>query len=176
MAEERIYPYDDGTMYYDWNLHRYVLKPECVLDELNINLSERLNAKGSAVKENVPDNVLRRISSIVYGEIYKRSEYNDVQEYLLAKCPSLRKNIKEAMKEQVLYFLINGDTSNFAGLDLKNSRVIEINRLRNESRLSPDAEIILQRPIKELGHGACSILYQGKWNVFKDFDYEKDNY
>ena len=176
MAEQKTYPYDDETMFYDWDTHRYILTPECVFDELNINLAERLNKRGSAVAENVPSNVLRRISNIVYGEIYKCSEYNDVQEYLLAKCPSLRKNIKEAMKEQVVYFLINGDTSNFSGIDLKTGRVIEIDRLRNQSRLAPDAEIILQRPIKELGHGACSILYQGKWNIYKDFSYERDNY
>lgn len=173
---EQVYPYDDGAMYYDWEMHRYVLKPECVLNELNINLAERLNKRGSAFSENVPNDVLRRISNIVYGEIYKRSEYNDVQEYLLAKCPSLRKMIKDAMKEQVLYFLINGDTSNFAGIDLKTGRVIEIDRLRNQSRLAPDAEIVLQKPIKELGNGACSILYQGKWNTYKDFSYERDNY
>ncbi len=170
------YPYNDETMFYDYTTHRYILTPACVLNELNTNLAERLNKRGSAVAENVPSDVLRRISNIIYSEIYKRSEYNDVQEYLLAKCPSLRQIVKDAMKAQVLYFLINGDTSNFAGIDLKNGRIIDIDRLRNQSRLAPDAEIELQKPIRELGDGKVSILYQGGWNVFKCFDYEADKY
>ena len=43
-----INPYSDETMRYDYDSHMYILTPQCVLAELNINLQEALNPTGAA--------------------------------------------------------------------------------------------------------------------------------
>lgn len=170
---EIIYPYGDDAMVYDLDEHRYILTEQCVLKELNINLGVRLNSRGSATVQKVPSEILDQISQTIYGEIYKCSIFNDFQEYLLAKMPSARKIIKEAMKQQVLYFLVNGDTSRYSGIDIKNSKALDLKVLRNKSVLDPRTEQILWKPIKETG---LSILYSGYYSINYDFSYEKDNY
>lgn len=165
------YPFDDDYMIYDFDSHRYVLTPKCVFDELNVNLAQRLNVTGSANAQIAPNQVLNQISTTVYSEIYDRSNQNEIQEYALAKCPSLRKIIKEAMKQQVLYFLFNGDVSVYGGVDVKKGTKAPS---YNDRILAPMAEKILSRPVKELG--GVSILYGGHYPIVVKLDYETENY
>ena len=97
----KTYPYTDENMEYDYDNHRYVLTDKCVLDELNIDLIMRLNTRGSAVQQLQPKKFLKRVSAIVYTQIYRHNINNEVQEYILAKAPSARQIIKEAMLNQV---------------------------------------------------------------------------
>ena len=169
------YPFSDENMEYDYDNHRYVLTEKCVLDELNIDLLTRLNTRGHAVQQVQPKKFLKRVSDIVYTQIYKYNINNDVQEYVLAKAPSARAIIKEAMLNQVEFLLLNGDVSRYAGIDVKNAKVIPIAQLRNQSVLDETCLEVLQRPIKEWGR---SILYAGNITSFngKIGDYSGENY
>lgn len=150
-----INPYSDEAMRYDYDSHMYVLTAECVLKELNTNLQEVLNPTGAA---NVGENAnatLRQISEVVYSQMYDASCDNDIQEWLAAKAQSARKIIKDALKQQVLYFLFNGEVSQCSGVDIKKGRKMQdlSNRI-----LSPNARRILEKNLKETGK---SLLYSG---------------
>lgn len=150
-----INPYNDEAMRYDFDNHMYVLTQQCVLKELNTNLQEVLNPTGAA---NVGENAnatLRQISEVVYSQMYDASCDNDIQEWLAAKAQSARKIIKDALKQQVLYFLFNGEVSQCSGVDIKKGRKMQdlSNRI-----LSPNARRILEKNLKETGK---SLLYSG---------------
>lgn len=152
-----INPYSDEAMRYDYDSHMYVLTAECVLAELNINLQEALNPTGAANVGQNPAAVLKQISFVVYSQMYDASCNNDIQEWLAAKAQSARRIIKDALKQQVLYFMFGGDLSQYNGVDIKKGRKMQdfSNRI-----LSPNARRILERNLKETGK---SLLYSGSY-------------
>lgn len=165
------YPYSDEHLVYDYEEHKYRLTPKFVLDKLNVDLKARLNAKGSYSVENLAQNILDQISDEIYSFIYQHNMNNELQEFILAKCPSARDMIRNAMKEQVLYFLANGDLNQYSGVNLRSGQTMEN---FYDKAISPIAKNILAKQLKETG---VSILYQGQYKpVFMCFDYEKDRY
>ena len=97
------YPYSDEFMTYDKLTHRYTLTEKDVLDNLGINLSERVNSQTAI------GNLLRMASLHVYSFIHKHNIANDGQDYVIAKTETGRKIIKEAMERQLTYILVVGD-------------------------------------------------------------------
>ena len=152
-----INPYSDEAMRYDYDSHMYILTQQCVLAELNTNLQEVLNPTGAANAGENANATLRQISEVVYSQMYDASCDNDIQEWLAAKAQSARKIIKDALKQQVLYFLFNGEVSQCSGVDIKKGRKMQdfSNRI-----LSPNALRILERNLKETGK---SLLYSGSY-------------
>ena len=151
------YPYNDETMVFDEDEQRYILTAKCVLDELNIDLNTILEPMGSVSKGVNATRFLNRISMIVYNQVYLRSIYNEIQEKLMKYAPSARKIIKDAMKEQVEYFIFNGDLSVYSGVDFrKGTKTANV----NDRILAPMAEQILAKPLKET---RLSLLYQGSY-------------
>ena len=150
-----INPYSDEAMRYDYDSHMYILTQQCVLAELNTNLQEVLNPTGAANAGENANATLRQISEVVYSQMYDASCDNDIQEWLAAKAQSARKIIKDALKQQVLYFLFNGEVSQCSGVDIKKGRKMQdlSNRI-----LSPNARRILEKNLKETGK---SLLYSG---------------
>lgn len=135
------YPYSDRYMTFDEVSHRYILTVEDVFENLSINLSERINS------ENVRKRLLKHISNQIYNFIHSHNTNNDWQDYVIAKTESGRKIIKEAMEEQLIYFLTVGDLSR--SLD-KEERSIVIDEMAKECLL---------RTIPEIG---TTILYTGR--------------
>lgn len=150
-----INPYSDEAMVYDFDNHMYILTPECVLKELNVNLAEALNPTGAANVGQNPIAVLKQISFVLYSQLYASSCNNTIQEWLAAKAESARDIIKSALKQQVLYFLFGGDLSQYNGVDIRKAR-----RMPDfDGRiLAPNARNILERNLKETGK---SLMYAG---------------
>lgn len=164
------YPYDDEYLVYDYDEHRYILTPKAVLDKLNLNLIERLNVGGAVNRERMPYQFLDEISDIVYTEIYNYSSQPEIQEYQIAKLPSARKVIMQAMLKQVDYALVNGFLDQYSGIDLKkNSKVDGL----SGRYLAPRAKSILSKPLLE---SKVPLLYAGKYAMIFKPDYEKLGY
>ena len=72
--------------------------------------------------------------------------------YVLAHSPVARGMLYEAMIQQAVYFVTNGDPSQFSGVNIKSGQTMDRNRLIRAS-LSPVAEaIIVNAEIPELGY------------------------
>lgn len=157
-----VYPYSDELLFYDKTLHRYVLTPKAVLVSLNVNLADRLNNRGSNSAEDNASAVLRQISLEMYNFIYKHNSQWLYVQKLLAKCPSARDIIMQAMLQQVAYYLVNGQIDKFSGVDLRNGRAMDIKDLRGVASIDPQAISILEQPLVETG---VSLLYRGRYSI-----------
>ena len=151
------YPYNDETMVFDEDEQRYILTAKCVFDELNIDLNAILEPMGSVSRGVNATRFLNRVSMIVYNQVFARSYYNEIQDKIMKYAPSARKIIKDAMKEQVEYFIFNGDLSVYSGVDFRKSTKLQI---VTDRILAPMAEQILAKPLKET---RLSLLYQGSY-------------
>ena len=94
-----INPYNDEYMVYDYKVHRYVLTPKYVAEQMNIDLS-LIKPMGAVAKENIPQEILRKISRTVYTQIYAVSNQNKRQEWELAKYSSARPIIMQAISHK----------------------------------------------------------------------------
>lgn len=170
------YPYSDENMEYDYDSHRYVLTEKCVLDELNINLNSRLNNRGSANNQSVAKFILDEISSSIYLHIYASSNQDDLKEFLCAKCPSARKIIKDAMKQQLLYLLASGEIARYSGVNVKTGKAIPLNNIRGRVTIDYKAEMILERKLPD--YYGYNLLYAGDMPISQGIvlDYEKAGY
>lgn len=167
------YPLSDDKMFYDYDKHRYILTEKCVLDELNVDLAYRLKTKGNAYSENYASTVLDQISLQVYNFIYQHNSQWLYVQMLLAKAPSARQVIKEAMKQQVLYFLMNGALDKYSGVDIRKGSAMSLDSIRNAS-IDPQAVTMLQQPLVETG---LSLLYCGRYStLFFAPKYQEEQY
>ena len=164
------YPYSDEYMIYNKTRHRYILTEKAVLDDLNIELGEVLAGANTARREREIQKFLTYISNLVYREVYKYNEQRDLVEYILAKCPSAREKLKQAMEEQIEYFMFNGDISVYSGVDFKKGTK---GQSVADRVLSPNARDLLLEPLTET---KVPILYCGKYGILFTPKYEEENY
>lgn len=134
--------FDNNEMFYNKRKHRYILTEECVLEEMNIDLGVVLNTSDVADVANAAENFLDRVSTLVYRYIYKVVPFRYKKERALALEDEYRAPICEAMKEQLLYILNNGDFSALSGINLESGMVIDQARLRS-AEIAPLAKDIL---------------------------------
>lgn len=134
--------YDNNEMFYNKRKHRYVLTEECVLEDMNIDLGVVLNTSDVADVANAASKLLDRVSMLIYGYIYKAVPFRYKTERALALEDENRQPLYDAMKEQLLYMLNNGDFSNLSGINLDNGMVIEQSILRS-AEIAPIAKDIL---------------------------------
>lgn len=143
------YPYSDDYMIFNEQANRYVLTEKDVLENYGINLSARF-VNPSLVKP-----TLNQVSLQVYSYIHGFNVNNKMQDYIIAHTEDGRRIIKEAMEQQLLYFLSVGDLSKTPD---EHKRKFWFDEMAKE---------ILMQPIKEIG---TSILYTGVWNgLFRTF-------
>lgn len=135
------YPYADDYMTYDYDTHRYILTLKDVEENLGIDLTARVTVP------NAIPSLLNRISVKIYAFIHSHNVNNAYQDLIIAKTKDGRRIIKEAMEEQLIYFLTVGDLSR---------SIVEAERKISYDETAID---ILLQPISEIG---CSILYCGK--------------
>ncbi len=145
------FPYNDEYMIFDKFSHRYVLTEKDAFDNLAINLSERIP------NENVRKRVLRNISIEIYNYIHSHNTANEWQDFIIAKTENGRNIIKEAMEEQLIYFLTVGDPTRT--LDAEHRKM----------GIDEKAKAILLTTIPEIG---TTILYTGKFPTRKICDWE----
>ena len=139
------YPFTDEYLNYDYNTHRYVLTEKDVLENLAIDLQADFRPD---IKNSI-DAFLKQVSSLVYGYIHEFSVNNLMQDFVIAKTPSGRALIKEAMEQQLIYILTVGD---FSRSPKREERAIWFD---------DNARRILEQTIPEIG---TTILYTGQIN------------
>ena len=135
-------PYSDNLMTYNERVHRYVLTQECVLEDMNIDLGAVLNTSDVADIGNAPERLLDRVSMQIYEWIYSVNPFRFRTERELALHEKNRYFILEAMKEQLLYILNNGDLTAVSGVNIDTGMAIEEQRKRS-SEVAPLAKDIL---------------------------------
>lgn len=148
------YPFNDDYMVYDYTTHRYYITPKCVLDKLDIDMS-KFNVTGSTNKQRAGQQILNRICNTVYNEIYKVAD-KFTAEYTLAKVPSARDILMEAMLSQVDYFNFNGMLELYSGVDFKKGTVMPN---FDDKILCHEAKEWLTQMLPETG---MPIMYMGK--------------
>lgn len=146
-TEPKVYPYDDEFMIFDETVGMYVLTSKAA-EELGFNLSVRLRQKGAVNAEIVARNTLRQISVMIYQYLHGFVSDENLQDEIIAKCPSVRPVMRRALEQQLLYFLTVGDLSRSTDTY---KRALAIDQM---------AQSILNRRIPELGH---SLTYSGSW-------------
>lgn len=99
---------NDEMMIYDERKRRYILTEACAL-QYNIDLKRELNASGAPAKNNLPAQILDRISRTVYNFIFLHGDRERKLEALEEYDDYYRPFILDAMVEQLLYFMVNGD-------------------------------------------------------------------
>ena len=167
------YPFSDEYMKYDYTRHRYVLTEKGVEVMTGINLRKQVNT-AIGQEANLTQYYLRLISDKIYNFIYSRSDNKTLLEFILAKSQTSRQMLFDAMIAQTVYFVTNGDVSQFAGVNIKNGTVMDRKAIKANS-ISPDAEnILLNTDIPELEGN--TVLYQGRF-YYRDLPtYEAGGY
>ncbi len=160
------FPYSDDDMEYSTETHRYTLTPAYVLEETGMTLNQVLNPGMMSQPQKVEQLYLEQISKSIYKFIYSTNNENDKQEYLLAKLPSLRKIIREAMLQQVIYVLKGGDLGLYNGVNVKTGQIMDPRQLQ-QVRISSDAKRELDTQVPEL---KVAITYQGEIPIFLSKD------
>lgn len=145
------FPKEDKYMIFDKVSHRYVLTEADVFENLAINLSERIE------NEAVRKRLLNYISKQVYNFIHAFNDANDWQDFIIAKTESGRAIIKEAMEEQLVYFLTVGDVSR------------SLNREERAFNIDEMCKQCLLKTIPEIG---TTILYTGRVPQLKPMEWE----
>lgn len=136
-------PYSDDHMIYDKEAHRYRLTELYVLQRMNRNLSAILADNGGASDTlNEPAVLLDRVSRQVYSYCYRLTPYPKARERLMALDETKRTAIRDAMAEQLIYVLTNGDISAYSGINLDTGATLDPVRMR-EAEIAPMARDIL---------------------------------
>ena len=140
------YPLTDEFMVYDYENHRYILTEKDVEENLGISLIAR------SKNANARAQVLKQVSRQVYAFIhdYTLSGCEEAKDYIIATTKSGRAKIKEAMEQQLLYFLTVGDVSKTTDVQ------------KRALKFDETAKAILEEYIPELG---TNLLYTGQIRV-----------
>lgn len=160
-------PKSDNHLIYDASVHRYKLTEIGVLQRLNRNLGDVLADNGGAYDpRNEPNIVLDRISRQIYGFIYSHTAAPLRREREMALNPSYRAPLMEAMEEQLIYILTNGDLSAFNGVNLDTGMTVDYDRMRR-AEIAPMARDILTR------WGLCSVVIDYQRDIIPDYEGEE---
>lgn len=111
---------NDDMMIFDEVKGRYILTRKCALAN-NVDLERELNSTGVSAKNNLPEQILDRVSRTVYNFIYAHG-HREAKQKRMAEDPSYRPYLKDAMIEQLLYFMANGDLNMVARVDVQSGR------------------------------------------------------
>lgn len=149
-----VQPFDDDSMVYDFDKHRYILTEEYVR-QMGIDLSLVLNTDFSPIPASVPSLFLDRVSKLVYSNIYRYGRSKKEKEYLLACNPELREVIRDAMLERIAYIIDSGDMSTKTGALIQQGIRIDVKDLI----ASVEEETILR---------SVGLLHRGNYQFVKD--------
>ena len=159
-------PKSDNHLTYDSSVHRYKLTELGVLQRLNRNLGDVLADNGGASDpRNEPNIVLDRVSRQIYGFIYSHTAAPLRREREMALNPAYRAPIMEAMEEQLIYILNNGDMTAHTGINLDTGMAVDPDRMRR-AEIAPIARDILTRC------GLCSVVINYWTDIVPDYEGE----
>lgn len=163
---EQTYPYDDEDMVYDYKLHKYVITPDGVWNNLNEKIIELLGGD-----DREADIFLKEQSNIIYNRcIYRYGMLNTrrLKEYHLAKTADLREVIKEALIDQIRYAIRSGANliQDQHGVNIEKGFALDHKYLRGDAVISPEAKDLLSQ---------AGLLYSGYLRDITDEEY-RDGY
>lgn len=155
-----IKPYSDDYMFYNRDLHQYVLTKKAVLELDGIDLSRIFEANRDDTPDTQVDRFLMFISRHFYNYVYSHanSHNRNVVEYALAKSASWRDKIKQCLLNEVEYALSEGAFWNKSGVNISKGSVMDLTTLRDARKISSDTEDILYSELDVLG---VMPIYQG---------------
>lgn len=108
MEEHMTYPYDDDYMIFDKLTGRYMLTEQAFLD-YGFDIRSQIIDGGYTSPEQIIKGFFRTVTNLVYGYIHGFSANNMAQDRLIAKLPSMRNIIMQAMLAQAAYVYANGN-------------------------------------------------------------------
>lgn len=141
----KVFPYSDDYMRFDELSGRYILT-EAALEAEGIFLRARLSRSPMINADAVIGGLCKTATNHVYNYVHKFSNDNYRQDVYLAKIPSLRPIIYNALVEQVKYIYFGGD------------RTLSKDKDEQALYMAPLAVDALNTTVPELG---ASILYTG---------------
>lgn len=144
-------PISDSEMTYDISKHRYILTMDYVRNR-GIDLSLILDTAGHPEPANLPNQLLDRVSALVYANIYNYGRQKLEKEYMLACDPELRGIIRDAMFERLNYYTSSGDLSTKSGVLLNQGTKLDLT-----DKIPSVVEEMILRP--------TGLLHRGKVNV-----------
>lgn len=155
------YPLSEEDMIYDKELHMYVMTLDYVRKRTGIDLTLMVNSPYVVDKTTAAQNIMRELSDQMYLYAYSYNiNYKDYVEYLMAKSPMARENIREALLKQLSYTIRNGKIDEYAGTNVsyndKNAST-PLEELRGDRAIHPSAIKYLSMPIEE----GEKILFSG---------------
>ena len=101
-------PYTDKYMNYSFEKHRYVLTLAYASDMRNIDLLSL--SDGEMNTNNAADQVLDKVSRMIYNYIYRHAWHRYRTERALALEAEHRQVLMDAMGDQLEWMVANGDT------------------------------------------------------------------
>lgn len=141
-------PYSDDYMRYDYSSHRYVLTLKYATDVLGIDMERRIASNRGTNKTAVINMQLNTVSLQIYNYLYAGTNNEKALQWIIAKSPTARQVIQDAMGQQLTYFLMVGD--------LSRSTKPEERRLYMDEQ----AKITLSKTIPETG---VALIYRGAY-------------
>lgn len=137
---ERIKPYDDDKLIYDYELHKYLLNQKYAISFFGSDVATKDSKEWRILSLSFSDNIYSFIYSFKSTEIAY-----DVMEYNLATNKIYREVLAEVLINQCEYALTaNGDTVNLQhGVSVSSGKTTDLEILRGELMIAPKAYIKL---------------------------------
>lgn len=155
------YPLDAEDMVYDKEVHMYIMTLDYVKKRTGVDLTLLVNSPYIADKTTAAQNIMREISVQLYLYAYSYNmNYKDVVEYLMAKSPMARENIREAILHQLSYTIRNGKINEFAGINVSyndKNAATPLEDMRGDRSIHPDSIKYLSMPLED----GEKILFSG---------------
>lgn len=150
--------------------HKYRLTKEYVLHETGIDLRLLVNSPYIVDKTTAVNRILMDLSDQVYAFIYSHNmRYQKYVEYLMAKSPMARENIRVALLKQLSYTVRNGKLDEFAGVNVSynaKNAVTPLEDTRGDRSIHPEAIVALSIPLED----GEKLIYTGNYNIPTNFD------
>ena len=148
------FPLSDNDMIYDYTKHRYILTTDYAINALGIDLVEKMGGVRAVNATGALNALLDiRLSLRLYSIIYSHND-KELMEWILAKSPSARKVLLEAMSQQLLHMVTYGEDE--------------------KHWVSPEAYAVLLQPIDETKKSVLYRIYRTPLTHIPT--YEEGNY
>ncbi len=107
--QNAIRPYSDDYLFYDETTGHYVLTEKALVENVGVNLRERMAETALVNLDTAIKSFTRTVSDMIYQFIHEHNVDNRKQDHLIATVAELRQIIQKAMEYQAVYVLNVGN-------------------------------------------------------------------
>ncbi len=107
--QNAIRPYSDDYLFYDETTGHYVLTEKALVENVGVNLRERMAETALVNPDTAIKSFTRTVSDMIYQFIHEHNVDNRKQDRLIATIAELRQIIQKAMEYQAIYVLNVGN-------------------------------------------------------------------